>query len=46
MAQDLRQVGRPELTGSTGAVGQRGKPDSGLLIDWNVSHANLLIAPV
>jgi hypothetical protein len=38
MAQDLRQIGGAELAGSTGAVGERGEPDAGLLIDRIVSH--------
>jgi hypothetical protein len=38
MAQDLRQVGGAELTGSTGAVGERGESDAGLLVDGCVGH--------
>jgi hypothetical protein len=39
VAQDLRQLGAAELTGSTGSVGERGKPDAGPLIGRRFGHA-------
>src|SRR4051794_10954910 len=38
VAQDLRQVGRAELAGSTGTVRERGEPDPGFLVDGRVGH--------
>ena len=38
MAQDLRQIGGAELTGSTRAVREGGEPNAGLLVDGSVGH--------
>jgi hypothetical protein len=38
MAQDLRQIGGAELTGSTGTVRQGGEADARLLIPRRFGH--------
>jgi hypothetical protein len=38
MAQDLRQIGGAELTGSTGAVRECGETNPWLLVDRGVGH--------
>jgi hypothetical protein len=38
MAQDLRQIGGAELTGSTRAVGESSETNAWLLVDRGVGH--------